>query len=111
MDILLAVVAAIRAAPVEVAVMAVAALAFLPAPDLDLWAIRLLHHRSILTHSVLLPFLVLWGAAPLGLSEAQGIAAAAGAGLGVAVHLAADLLAPSRGYGRVWWPEPFQRSL
>ena len=95
----------------QVAILAVAALAFLPVPDVDLWMIRLLHHRSILTHSVLWPFLVLWFAAPLGLSPEQGIAAAAGAGLGVAVHLAADLLSPSRGYGRIWWPEPFQRSL
>ena len=103
--------AALMGQPGLVAIMAVAALAFLPAPDVDLLAIRLLHHRSIVTHSVLLPFLVLWGAGPLGLSPAQGIAAASGAALGVAVHLAADLLSPSRGYGRIWWPEPFQRSL
>ncbi len=94
-----------------VAVLGIAALASLPAPDLDLWLIRLLHHRSILTHSAGWPFLVLWAGPRLGLSEAQGAAAAAGAGLGVAVHMAADLLSPSRGYGRIWWPEPFQVSL
>jgi hypothetical protein len=82
-----------------------AAVAFLPAPDLDLWAMRLLHHRSILTHSVLLPFLVMW------LAPGLGPAAVAGAFLGVAVHLAADLLSPSHGFGRIWLPEPFQMSL
>ena len=103
--------AVILGAPGQVAILAVAALAFLTAPDVDLLFLRLLHHRSIVTHSVLLPFLVLWGAGPLGVEPRQGIAAAAGAALGVAVHLAADLLSPSRGYGRIWWPEPFQRSL
>jgi hypothetical protein len=95
----------------QVVVLALAALVFLPAPDMDLWAIRLLHHRSILTHAAHWPLLVLWAAPNLGLSAGQGVAAAAGAGLGVAVHLAADLLSPSRGYGRIWWPEPVQRSL
>ncbi len=95
----------------QVVILAVAALAFLPAPDVDLFLIRLLHHRSILTHSALWPFAVLWAAPWLGLSGPQGVAAASGAALGVAVHLAADLLSPSRGYGRIWWPEPVQVSL
>jgi hypothetical protein len=95
----------------QVVALALAALVFLPAPDMDLWMIRLLHHRSILTHAAHWPLLVLWAAPHLGLSAAQGVGAAAGAGLGVAVHLAADLLSPSRGYGRIWWPEPVQRSL
>jgi len=91
--------------PGQALVLAVAAAVFLPAPDLDLWAIRLLHHRSILTHSVLLPFLVLW------FLPGPGVAAASGAFLGVAVHLSADLLSPSHGFGRIWLPEPFQVSL
>ena len=78
---------------------------FVAAPDIDHMALRILHHRSILTHSVLLPLLVLWFAPEL------GPAAASGAALGVAVHLAADLLSPSRGFGRIWLPEPFQVSL
>lgn len=78
---------------------------FLPVPDADQLALRLLRHRSILTHSVGVPLLVGWLAAPL------GPAAAAGAALGVAVHLAADLLSPSRGYGRVWFPKPFRGGL
>ena len=87
--------------------MLLAAMAFvgLWAPDVDLWAIRLLHHRSILTHSVLLPFLVLWALPQL------GVAAVSGVFLGVAVHMAADLLSPSHGFGRIWLPEPFQVSL
>ena len=78
---------------------------FVAAPDIDHMALRILHHRSILTHSVLLPLLVLW------LVPELGPAAASGAALGVAVHLAADLLSPSRGFGRIWLPEPFRVSL
>jgi membrane-bound metal-dependent hydrolase YbcI (DUF457 family) len=92
-------------APGQGLVLAGAAALFLAAPDIDLLALRLLHHRSILTHSVLLPLLVLWFLPGL------GPAAAAGAFLGVAIHLAADLLSPARGFGRVWLPEPFQVSL
>lgn len=91
--------------PGQAVLFAVAAVAFLAAPDIDLLALRLLHHRSILTHSILLPLLVLWFAPSL------GPAAAAGAFLGVAVHLACDLLSPSRGFGQIWLPEPFQWSL
>lgn len=92
-------------APGQAAIFVILALAFLPMPDIDLLAIRLLHHRSILTHSLLVPFLLWW------FMPSLGPAAAAGAFLGVAVHLSADVLSPSRGYGLVWWPEPFQTSL
>jgi hypothetical protein len=98
-------------APGQALILLGATAAFLAAPDVDLMLVRLLHHRSILTHSVLLPLLVPLVAGPLGLSPAQGAAAASGAALGVAVHLAADLLSPSRGYGRIWLPEPVQVSL
>jgi hypothetical protein len=92
-------------APGQGLILMVATAVFLAAPDADLLLLRLLHHRSILTHSVLPPLLVLWFAPSL------GPAAAAGAFLGVAVHLSADLLSPSRGFGRIWLPEPFQVSL
>ena len=94
-----------RSAPGQVLLFAGAAVAFLPAPDIDQQMLRLLHHRSILTHSILLPLLLFW------FGRSLGPAAAAGAFLGVAVHLAADLLSPSRGFGRIWLPEPFQVSL
>ena len=92
-------------APGQILFLFGATAAFLAAPDLDMMMLRLLHHRSILTHSVLLPFLVLWFLPGL------GPGAAAGAFLGVAVHLAADLLSPARGYGQVYLPEPFQIGL
>ncbi len=82
-----------------------AAGAFLALPDVDLAMLRLLHHRSILTHSILLPLLFLW------LAPSLGPAAAAGAFLAVAIHLGVDVLSPSRGYGQIWLPEPFQQSL
>ena len=89
----------------QVALLAVATAVFLPAPDVDQLALRLLHHRSILTHSILLPLLLWW------LARDLGPAAAAGAFLGVAIHLSADLLSPMRGYGAIWLPEPFQVGL
>lgn len=92
-------------APGQGLVLAGATALFLAAPDIDLLMLRLLHHRSIVTHSVLLPLLVLWFLPGL------GPAAAAGAFLGVSIHLAADLLSPARGFGQVWLPEPFQISL
>jgi hypothetical protein len=92
-------------APGQALIFVGATAAFLAAPDVDFLLLRLLHHRSILTHSILLPLLVWW------LARELGPAAAAGAFLGVAVHLAADLLSPARGYGAVWLPEPVQRSL
>jgi membrane-bound metal-dependent hydrolase YbcI (DUF457 family) len=92
-------------APGQAAIFAFAAVVFLAAPDIDHWMLRVLHHRSILTHSVLLPLVLLW------LAPSLGSAAVAGAFLGVAIHLACDLLSPSRGYGQIWLPEPFQRSL
>lgn len=91
--------------PGQAAVLAGATALALAAPDVDLLMLRLLHHRSILTHSVLFPLLVLW------FLPALGPAAVAGVALGVAVHFAADLLSPARGFGQVWLPEPFQVSL
>lgn len=91
--------------PGQALLLVIATLAFLPAPDVDLFFLRLLHHRSILTHSVL-PGVLLWW-----LARELGPAAAAGAFLGLAIHLAADLLSPPRGYALIWLPEPFQHSL
>lgn len=74
-------------------------------PDSDQKLMQVLHHRSIITHSVLLPLLLFsvlggsfrWLAAPL--FSAVGI------------HLSADLLSPSIGYGAIWLPAPIKLSL
>ncbi|MWD29664.1 hypothetical protein E0K89_019465 [Aquicoccus sp. SCR17] len=75
---------------------------FLWVPDLDLLLLGLLHHRSIVTHSVL-PALLL-----IHLGRRAGAAPIAGALLGIAVHLSCDLLSPMVGYGQIWLPEPYQ---
>jgi len=78
---------------------------FLWVPDLDFLLLGLLHHRSIVTHSVLpvLVFMLLgWraGAAPI-----------AGALVGIAVHLSCDLLSPMVGYAQIWLPAPYKMPL
>lgn len=78
---------------------------FLGVPDLDHLLLPILHHRSILTHSILpgLLFLVLgrsFGAAPI-----------AGAMIGISVHLACDMLSPMVGFGQVWLPAPIKAPL
>lgn len=77
---------------------------FLPLPDLDQQALWLLHHRSVVTHS-LAPALVL---ALLG--GRLGAAPVAGGLIGISVHLACDALSPPIGYGQVWWPAPWKIS-
>lgn len=78
------------------------AILFLPLPDLDQRLMALLHHRSILTHSIL-PALVL---ALLG--GRLGAAPVAGAFIGLSVHLACDALSPPVGYGQIWLPAPWK---
>lgn len=78
---------------------------FLGVPDLDYLLLPILHHRSILTHSILpgLVFLLLgrsFGAAPI-----------AGAMIGISVHLACDMLSPMVGFGQVWLPAPIKAPL
>lgn len=74
-------------------------------PDIDRWAVEVLHHRSILTHSILLP-LLFWFAVPKTLSMVASVLFAA-----FGVHLSADILAPSVGYGAIWLPAPFKMNL
>lgn len=78
------------------------AMVFLPFPDLDQQAMWLLHHRSILTHSIL-PGLLL---AIIG--GRIGAAPVAGALLGLSVHLACDALSRPVGYGQIWLPAPWK---
>ena len=82
---------------------AVAAYVFLWVPDLDLLLLPILHHRSIVTHSVL-PCVVLLLLGPRYL----GRETTAGALLGVSVHLSADMLTGGFldggpiGFGQKW---------
>lgn len=74
-------------------------------PDIDHWFVGILHHRSILTHSVLLPAIV-WIALPKSMPVIASVLFAA-----VGIHLSADVLSPSQGYGAIWLPEPFKLNL
>lgn len=74
-------------------------------PDLDLKAIGLLHHRYILTHSLLLPLLLL----PLHHTALKhGIV---GLCIGTSIHLSADALSPMKGFALIYLPEPFKVSI
>lgn len=71
-------------------------------PDTDLILLPILHHRSIVTHSIIIPALVL-------LRRNQAVRfGAAGFILGESVHLAADVLSFPRGFAMVWLPWPIK---
>lgn len=94
-----------RSPSVRVGLFLLMAYLFLWVPDLDFIMLGVLHHRSIVTHSVLpaLAFMLLgWraGAAPI-----------AGALVGIAVHLSCDLLSPMVGYAQIWLPAPYKMPL
>ena len=74
-------------------------------PDLDQWLMPLLHHRSIITHSILLPLLIMLFIRPQYRHFVAFLYAAVG------IHLSADILSPSIGYGAIWLPEPFKMSI
>ena len=74
-------------------------------PDIDLRLMSVLHHRSVVTHNVLVPMLLLLAGTPGFRLVATGLV------LGVSVHLAADVLSRPVGFGRVWLPYPFKLSL
>ena len=78
---------------------------FARVPDLDLDLRGWLHHRSILTHSLLPPALVLL------LRDPRRRAMGAGALVGTAAHLAADATSSPVGFALVWTPWPFRESL
>lgn len=85
--------------------LAACACLFLAVPDVDLLLLSLLHHRSILTHSVL-P-----AAVPFLLRRRIGLAPTAGALIGLSVHLLCDALSPAVGFGQVWLPAPVKAPL
>jgi len=72
-------------------------------PDVDLIAIPILHHRSIITHSIIIPWL-------LHKFFRNHIPDLGVAGLyaGIAVHLSADCLSSLVGFGMIWIPWPFK---
>ena len=71
-------------------------------PDTDLALLPILHHRSIITHSILIPWLLYLYFKRI---PALGIA---GLYAGIAIHLAADSTSALVGYGMVWTPWPFK---
>lgn len=75
---------------------------FLWVPDVDLALLPILHHRSIVTHSML-PALLL-----LALRRRLGLAPTIGALISVSVHLTCDALSPPTGFGQVWLPWPLK---
>ena len=94
-----------RTVPGRLVWMTVAAWAFLRVPDLDLALLGVLHHRSIVTHSVLIPFLV------LAIRRRAGAPLAVGAMVGTSVHLACDMLSPMQGFAQIWLPAPVKMPL
>jgi len=88
--------------------------AFLPAlllglylPDVDQSMRAILNHRSILTHSALIPCLLL---TPTSRGTWRGDAIA-GLAAGFALHMGADALSVMRGYALVYLPWPLDLSL
>jgi hypothetical protein len=75
-------------------------------PDTDLILLPVLHHRSIVTHSILIPWL-------LSLTAGGRVPLSTVAGLygGIAIHLAADATSATVGFGMVWLPWPIKTAL
>jgi hypothetical protein len=65
------------------------------APDIDLFLLPILHHRSIITHSIIIPLLLKrWLSTPT----------FAGFAAGISIHLWADSLSTSMGFAQVYLP-------
>lgn len=94
-----------RTLPVRLALFIGFAYLFLWVPDIDLVLIGLLHHRSIVTHSLLPGLLFLL------LGRSLGAAPVAGALVGLSVHLTSDMLSPMVGFAQIWLPAPYTASL
>lgn len=74
-------------------------------PDSDQYLIKIFHHRSIVTHSILLPLLLLL----ITRGSLRWFSALLFSAFGI--HLSADLLSSSIGYGAIWLPYPLKLSL
>lgn len=93
----------LMAAALRIMCCALGTVAGLWAPDIDLLALPLLHHRSIITHSIFIPWAV--GRA---FTSPYSVGTVVGLYLGVSIHLAADVLAPVVGFGMIWLPWPLK---
>ncbi len=94
-----------RSLAIRVLLFFLSAYIFLWVPDLDHLLIGLLHHRSIVTHSLFPGILIILFGRELGASVISG------AFVGLSVHLSADLLSPMIGFARIWLPYPWKISL
>lgn len=94
-----------RSLPGRLALFLGCAYLFLWTPDIDLLFISVLHHRSIITHSLLPAMLFLF------FGRSLGAAPVAGAFIGTSVHLACDLLSPMTGFAQIWLPAPYKTPL
>ncbi|CAH7284316.1 membrane hypothetical protein [Vibrio chagasii] len=65
----------------------------------------ILHHRSIITHSLLIPLLLLFVKSNVTKPIVAGLCA------GVSIHLAADLLSPMKGFALIYLPAPIKSSI
>lgn len=65
-------------------------------PDIDIKLMAILHHRSMLTHSVVIPMLMMLHR-PLR-------PFAGGLCVGISIHLLADMLSPMRGFALIYIP-------
>lgn len=94
-----------RTLPAKLGLFVLCAYLFLWVPDLDLALLPLLHHRSIITHS-LLPGLLL-----LAFGKKLGAAPLAGGFVGLSVHLTCDMLSPMTGFAQIWLPAPIKEPI
>nr|WP_170541120.1 hypothetical protein [Ruegeria arenilitoris] len=94
-----------RSITAKVFLFLLAAYLFLWVPDIDLLFIGVLHHRSIVTHSVLPALLLVL------LGRRAGAAPIAGALIGLGVHLSCDMLSPMVGFAQIWLPAPIKAPL
>lgn len=74
-------------------------------PDIDLVFLSVLNHRSIVTHSILIPALF------LAVRNSAVRHGACGFILGLSIHLSADVLSSPVGFGMVWLPWPIKAPL
>ena len=71
-------------------------------PDIDQLFLPILHHRSIITHSIAIPVaFLLWRNKAVSFAVFGFI-------LGVSIHISADVLSNPVGFGMVWLPWPIK---